>query len=196
MEKIIEKCLESAMSYLAYKTLVIDLFAEGRSTSSNTDEALLAYSKLNISRVKRLDKTTKLTNECISVFKENKRQITWLVLSEGWCGDAAQNLPIINAVAELNTKIDLKIVLRDKHPELMNLFLTNGNESIPKLIQIENNKVVNTWGPRPTTATKMVIDYKEKHGKLSPEFKTDLQIWYNQNKGVNLLNDLINLIKQ
>ena len=83
-----------------------------------------------------------------------------------------------------------RILLRDENPELMNEFLTNGNQAIPKLIQIIDNKVTKTWGPRPTIATKMVADYKSEHGKLDPEFKKDLQVWYNKNKSQNVIEDL------
>ena len=144
--------------------------------------------------MKRLRKTTKLDDQVIEKIKAINEPITWVVLSEGWCGDAAQNLPIINAIAEQNENIDLRIVLRDENPELMQAFLTNGNMAIPKLIQIENDEVTETWGPRPTIATKMVADYKAEHGSLTPDFKKDLQIWYNQDKGVDTIDDILNLL--
>ncbi|MFK8045213.1 MAG: thioredoxin family protein [Crocinitomicaceae bacterium] len=190
----ITKGIESSMSYAAYESLVKDLYEKGLSTTKGGPDSLLEYTKLNISRMKRLGKTTKLSAEVIAKMKTINRPITWLVLSEGWCGDAAQNLPVINALAEQNDQIDLKIVLRDENPELMQAFLTNGNMAIPKLIQIENDEVTNTWGPRPAVAAKMVIDYKAAHGALTPEFKTDLQVWYNQDKGVNTIADILKLL--
>jgi len=103
---------------------------------------------------------------------------------------------VINKLAELNEGIDLRIVSRDNHPELMDNFLTNNGRSIPKLIAYDqkNGEVVDTWGPRPSEATQMVNDYKEKHGSLDPEFKENLQVWYNKNKGVNISQDLAKLI--
>jgi hypothetical protein len=144
--------------------------------------------------MKRLDKTTKLDDSVVNKFSSIDKKITWVVLSEGWCGDAAQNLPVINKLAETNSNINLRIVLRDENPELMNEFLTNGNQAIPKLIQLENEKVTKTWGPRPTIATKMVVDYKAKHGQLDADFKKDLQVWYNKNKNENVIEDLSELI--
>ena len=129
----------------------------------------------------------------ISLIKEEQ---TWLVITEGWCGDAAQNLPVINKLAEINTNIKLKLVLRDENLELMDLFLTNGGRSIPKLIALnKQNEVLFTWGPRPKVATKMVADYKEKHGSLDPQFKQDLQVWYNKDKGKSVQSDFIELLK-
>lgn len=192
--ELIEKSIEKSISYKEYRELVSDLLDKNESTTKNGVEELVGYSKLNNSRMKRLDKTTKLPESVIEKFGSISKKATWLVLTEGWCGDAAQNLPVINKLAETNENIELRIVLRDENPALMEEFLTNGNKAIPKLIQIENGEVTKTWGPRPSIATKMVADYKAKHGKLDAEFKKDLQVWYNHNKSENLIQDLTELI--
>ncbi len=195
MKEIIENSLQNAMSYETYRTLVHDLIQEGKSTGVNQSDDLLNYSTLNDKRMKRLDKTIKISEEAKTQVKALEEQRTWLVLTEGWCGDAAQNLPVINKLAEENEQIDLKLVLRDEHPALMDAFLTNGARAIPKLIALDADKnVIGTWGPRPTEATAMVLDYKEKNGKLDAEFKKDLQIWYNKNKGRNTEGDLLSLL--
>ena len=105
-------------------------------------------------------------------------------------------MPVINKVAEQNETIYLKVVLRDDNEDLMNQFLTNGGKSIPKLIMVDNdtNTVVDTFGPRPAIATEMVNTYKAQHGKLTPEFKEDLQRWYNKDKGQSTIEDLVNLL--
>ena len=54
--------------------------------------------------------------------------------------------------------------------------------------------VINSYGPRPTEATKMVNDFKAEHGTLTAEFKEDLQRWYNKDKGQNVIKDLVELI--
>ena len=78
----------------------------------------------------------------------------------------------------------------------MNNFLTNGGQAIPKLIALnENFEVITTWGPRPSVATQMVKDYKEKHGKIDADFKKDLQLWYNKDKGASLSKDFIEIIE-
>lgn len=143
-------------------------------------------------RMKRWDKTLKVSEETKESIKNTKRNATWLVITESWCGDAAHILPAINRVASLNENINLKIVLRDENLELMDAFLTNGSRSIPKLIMIDNvtEEVINTYGPRPNELTKMVADYKEEHGKLTDEFKEDIQKWYNKDKGQAIINDL------
>lgn len=197
MKEIITKSLENKYTYLEYKNLVKHLLAEGKSTGTNQSEALTNYSLLNDKRMKRLDKTIKPTeNTQLEIAKITEPQ-TWLVITEGWCGDAAQNLPVIAKMASLNSNIELKLVLRDENLELMDLFLTNGGRSIPKLIILDNDlNVLNTWGPRPSIATKMVADYKAEHGALDANFKQDLQVWYNKDKGQSTQNDFVEMIQK
>ena len=195
MKKIIEKSLKTAISYSGYRSLVKNLLIKGKSTGTEQSEDLTNYSMLNDRRMKRLDKTIKISEETIQEFQKVKQPQTWLVLTEGWCGDAAQNLPILDKIASDTANIDLKIVLRDENLDLMDLFLTNGGRSIPKLIVLDkDNNVLDFWGPRPTIATKMVADYKEKNGALDPQFKQDLQVWYNKDKGKSVQEDFVNLV--
>ena len=195
MKTIIEKSLENTYSYQQYKDLVKGLLEQGKSTGPNQSDDLTNYSMLNDRRMKRLDKTIKISEETTQeVQKLNKTQ-TWLVITEGWCGDAAQNLPVLNKMAEINENINLQLVLRDENLELMDLFLTNGGRSIPKLIALDkDNNVIETWGPRPTVATKMVADYKAKNGTLDAQFKQDLQVWYNKDKGISTQKDFVKII--
>lgn len=196
MKQLIAKISENAISYPEYRTLVHDLLSVGKSTGPIQSEALTNYSLLNDRRMKRLDKTIKISDETKAVFKSITEKQTWLVLTEGWCGDAAQNLPVIQKLATENENIALKIVLRDEYLELMDLFLTNGGRSIPKVIVLDaQNNVQHTWGPRPTLATKMMTDYKAKNGSIDAQFKQDLQVWYNKNKGQSVQEDFVNMQK-
>ena len=195
MKKIIANSLQKTISYTDYRALVRNLLAEGKATGPEQSEDLTNYSRLNDKRMKRLDKTIKISEEVMLAFQKLKQPQTWLVLTEGWCGDAAQNIPVLNKIAEATEQVDLKIVLRDEHLPLMDLFLTNGGRSIPKLIALDkDNNVLDFWGPRPTIATKMVSDYKEKNGALDPQFKQDLQVWYNKDKGKSVQEDFVNLV--
>ena len=196
MEHIIENSLQTARSYEEYKELVLELMRDGKSTGPIQSEALYEYTKINNQRMKRLDKQTKLSEEAVRLADKIDKDFTWLVLTESWCGDAAQTLPVINKFSEASKKIDLKVVLRDENDELMNHFLTDGNKSIPKLLVIENDskKVVSTWGPRTEKATKMIQDYKKTHGKVDDKIKKDLQVWYNKDKGKHIEKEMISLL--
>ena len=196
VNKTIERSLEQAISYGKYRELVEFLALEGKSSAPEQSESMTEFTVLNDRRMKRWDKTMSLTEEVLATVKELNRSVRWLVLTESWCGDAAHALPVMNKIAEQSDKIQLEIVFRDQHEDLMNMFLTNGGKSIPKLIaiDIDSQEIIGTWGPRPATATQMVEDYKEKYGKLTPELKQDLQVWYNKDKGQSIANELLELL--
>ncbi|MFN2260847.1 MAG: thioredoxin family protein [Psychroflexus sp.] len=196
--QLIKAHLDNAMTYKAYKNVVENLLEENKSTGFIQNETYFNYSKLGFSRMNRWEKTAKLTERQQEIVKNVKQKQTWLVISEGWCGDAAPVLPIMKKITDLNNHIDFKVILRDENEDLMQAFLTNGGKSIPKLIafNLDLEKIFFTWGPRPLEAAKMVAEEKEKHGVLSKEFKTKLQHWYNKDKGENISNDLIENLKQ
>lgn len=197
LKRIIDQSLNKAISYQAYRDLVEELVETKLNTGNDITEALVNYTMLNDRRMKRWDKTVKVSEVVKQEVSNLKINQTWLVITESWCGDAAHVMPVMNKVAELNSGIDFKVVLRDENDDLMNRFLTNGGKSIPKLIIIDNdsNEVLDSYGPRPSTATKLVTDYKAKHGSLTPEFKEDLQRWYNKDKGQTAIKDLVNILK-
>jgi hypothetical protein len=196
MNTLIKNSLKNSMSYQAYRTLVKQLSLENSTTGNEKTVDLANYTKLNEQRMKRWDKTIKLPKKAQDKITEFNNAITWLVIAESWCGDAAHVLPVINKIAELNTHINLRIVLRDENLELMDAFLTNGGRAIPKLIFIDDEtyEVLNTYGPRPNEATSLVNRYKAKYGALTPEFKEDLQHWYNNDKGQSIINDLVEML--
>lgn len=193
---LIKSSLEKGISYSAYRILIKKLLTQEKSTGIEQSSDLLNYSLLNDKRMDRLDKTLKISEEISNSINSLKDNFTFLVIAEGWCGDAAQIVPVLNKISEISSKIEVKIVLRDENEALMNLYLTNGSKSIPKILIVDTqNNVVNSWGPRPSIATKMVIDYKEQNGSLDVDFKKNLQIWYNKDKGSNTQEDLLKLLK-
>ncbi|GAA4246354.1 thioredoxin family protein [Winogradskyella psychrotolerans] len=196
INSIISESLKNSMTYAEYRNLVIKLVEEKSTTGVDKSENLVEYTQLNDRRMRRWDKTAKVSEDIKSKLKNFDKKVTWLVISESWCGDAAHIMPIINKVAELSENIEYKVVLRDENEALMNQFLTNGGKAIPKLIMLdsETNTVLNTFGPRPTVATNLVQAYKAEHGMLTPEFKEDLQRWYNKDKGQSTIEDLIHLL--
>jgi hypothetical protein len=198
MDLIIKDSLQKAISYTEYQNLVSSLVKEGKSTGPVQSEELFNYSKLNDRRMIRLGKTLKIDEVSENLIKNISKEQTWILITESWCGDAAQTTPMVHKVAENSSKIHLKVVLRDENEGLINEFLTNGNKAIPKLIVLnkETQEVLESWGPRPKTATKLVNDYKEEHGGLDAQFKEDLQKWYNKDKGKDTLDDLLGLLKK
>jgi len=196
MNSIIEKSLKVSFSYQEYRDFVTDLAKEDKTTGHEQREDMIHYTQLNEARLHRLDKTIQVVDEVKTVLQNLSKEYTWLVISESWCGDAAQILPVINKMAEVSDKIDLRIVLRDDNEDLMNLFLTNGTKSIPKLIIIDKatNEVVNDFGPRPKGAKQLILDYKAAHGIVDETAKIELQKWYLQDKGISTQKEIIELL--
>lgn len=190
MDDLIKNSVQKAMDYSQYNLLFKQLVEEGRFTGEETQE-MIDYTKLNYSRTKRLDKTAQIPEEYLKGFKNISEKQTWLVITEPWCGDAAQTLPFLNKIAQLSENIDLKIVLRDENPDLMDRFLTNGSRSIPIVIMLDEGlNVIQTFGPRSKAATKVVTDYKAKHGVIDDTFKEMIQVWYNNDRGISILDDI------
>lgn len=198
MKTIIEFGLQNSMSYEAYRALVNELVKNSSTTGSNKSLAFVNYTKLNDKRMKRWDKTLKVSNAARKTIEAFDEKLTWLVITESWCGDAAHTLPVLNKISELNSNINLRVVLRDDNDLLMNAFLTYGSKAIPKLIVLDSNtnEVLTTYGPRPSEATSYVNRFKAKYGTLTPNFKEDLQHWYNNDKGQNIINDIIEILNQ
>ena len=178
MREIIEQSLKDSLSYVAYRKLISDLLSEGKSTGMLQNEDMRHYSELNEARMHRLDKTIEVLPEIATALNKLPKKYIWLVLSEGWCGDAANIVPVLNKMAEISAHIELKIVLRDDHDALMQHFLTNGGKAIPKLILLdaETFEVVTDWGPRPAGAKQLILDYKATHGLYGGAIVTGKQI--------------------
>lgn len=196
MQNIIENALDNSFSYLEYRQLVSKLISEGKSTGHNQTEALLHYSELNETRMNRLEKKIKVPQELTEKLNNLTKDYIWLTISEGWCGDAAQIIPILHKLEEASNKVELKLVLRDDNDELMQLFLTNGSKSIPKVIILEKEtkEVITSWGPRPEPARKLIADYKAQHGVVDEPIKIELQKWYLHDKGLTTMKELVELL--
>jgi hypothetical protein len=187
--------LEKAIGYEAYVKMMDDLLAEGKTTGPNQSEAYIHYTQLNQQRMHRLEKTTvPLPSTKESILAVTRPQ-TWLVLTEIWCGDAAQSLPIMQVLAKLNPLIDLRLLLRDENPGLMDQYLTNGvSRSIPKLIALdtEMGEELFTWGPRPAALQELFLRMKTE-GISFDVIKEELQRWYNKDKTASIQAELAGL---
>ena len=195
-ETLLREKFAQAMTYNDFRSMVDDYAAAGKTSGPEQKESLINYTLLNSRRMKRWDKLFKLDDMIAHQLNGVNTRIGWLVLSETWCGDAAPTMPVMNRIAEANSNIEFRVLLRDEHLDLMERFQTNGTLSIPKLISFNSDtgQVIGDWGPLPTIATEKASAYKRAHGSLSPEFKEDLQRWFNKDKGKDSLTDLLKLL--
>lgn len=197
MSIITSSVITSAMSYEEYVDLSEKLFAEGKTTGPKQSESLTHYTGLNLRRMKRLHKTTRLQAETLQAVQAINEPQYWVILTEAWCGDAAQILPIIRAIGEQNPNIELKVLLRDEHPEIIDAYLTDGARSIPKIIMLRKSdlKELGVWGPRPAEAQELLYAHKAQEGRHYSELAKDLQIWYTKDKSLSTQTELVDVLR-
>ncbi|MBC6367355.1 thioredoxin family protein [Algoriphagus sp. AK58] len=190
--------INHAMTYGAYRELIDKLLLENKTTGSNHSEAYLDYTRMNVQRMARWDKTAKVSDTMRDAVEAITEDQIWLVITEAWCGDAAQNIPYIVKLADLSSRIQLRFILRDEHPEVMDDYLTHGTRSIPKMVAMTADLTCElfTWGPRPASAHELVLEYKrDSKGKSYKEFSETLHLWYARNKNQELESELLPLIQ-
>ncbi len=190
--------IESAYSFEAYSELVQQLFDENRTTNEDNRPDMLEYTKLNIHRSSKWNKRAKISEELQRELKNFPNRMIWLVITEGWCGDAAQSLPFMHKMAELSDNIELKLILRDQYPAVMDEFLTNGSRSIPKLIALDSETldVLGTWGPRPQEIQEVYMGERANPDIENKVASENLHLWYARNKGKAMQEEFLQLLDE
>lgn len=163
---------------------------------STADQAFFNYTKLNIARSNRINKTFAPDSEITELIRSIDSKQIWMVLTEDWCGDSAQNLPYINKLAELNENIDLRILHREDNLDIMDQYLHNGKaRAIPKLVAFdEDGNEIFQWGPRPKAIQQKVEQWKTE-GISKDEYNKNLHAWYAKDKGQALINEFTEILK-
>jgi len=194
---ITNELLGNAYTYKTFREMTDSQYAKGKISCEGDSITLNEYAQINVQRMMRLDKSTVINDEIKKELRSLKKKLIWLVIAEAWCGDVAHNLPVIAKIAEQSGNINLRIILRDKNPEIMNQYLTNGGKAIPKLICFEAGtlKELGTWGPRPAPAQKLAMELKTVPNITGEEKKRKIILWYAEDKTKTIQNEFLNLIK-
>jgi len=186
------------LTYSNYRELVDNLLVAGKTTGPDDSDAMLHYTKMNVARMNRVDKTTVLTDEILETVANISGKYHFLVITEGWCGDAAQIVPIINKlVSAAPDKFDLKLVLRDGNLPLIDAHLTNNGRAIPVLLILDENKelALPKWGPRPAVLQTLLADWKKENSDMML-IAEQLHSWYAKDKTLTTQKELVALLKQ
>ncbi|TKC07616.1 thioredoxin family protein [Pedobacter frigoris] len=185
------------ISYSAYRDLIDKLLSEGKTTGPDDSEAMLHYTKMNIQRMSRVDKTLELQESLINVLTDVKNKHLFLVVTEGWCGDAAQIVPVFNKIViDFSDKFDLRFVLRDKNLPLIDAHLTNGGRAIPVLLILnEEGALLDSWGPRPAVLQELLAQWKKETTDMM-EIAEKLHGWYAKDKTYTTQRELTKLLRK
>jgi hypothetical protein len=186
------------ITYQSFRELVDQLLAQGKTTGPDHSDTMLHYTKMNVQRMNRVEKTTVLNDELLSVISSIKGKYHLLVISEGWCGDAAQIVPVINKiVAVVPAHFDLRLVLRDRNIPLIDAHLTNGGRAIPVLLILDENKelIMPKWGPRPAILQTLRAQWIDENTDAMRVAEL-LHGWYAKDKTQETQKELTGLLKK
>ena len=187
--------ITQSYNYENYRNLVLK-YAEDSKTSGDQSEEKIAATFINAQRMKRIDKQCVINYNLNRLVSQINKKQKWIVISETWCGDSAQCLPVIAKIAKLNKNVKLEIIFRDEHLEVIDAFLTNGTRSIPKLICVdeETESVNYIWGPRPRVIQDKVLELKSKNMEIThDELVKHIHLWYAQDKTNAIQNEFSEL---
>ena len=195
MKRIPKEVLDSAMSYQEFFNMVDTMAEEGKTTGEQIELHVLA-TKMNAHRMKRVEKMTILDEAMSAKLKNYGPNLKFLVIAESWCGDALQNIPAMAKMANACNCVDIKVIMRDKHLDIMDQFLTNGSRAIPIVLLLdENHNVLGKWGPRPHIIQVQVMKNKETPQFTKSEMNVKVQRWYTKDKGLSLQAEIIEMLE-
>jgi len=158
---------------------------------------LVQYYAINLQRSRRIKKTFRYNPGMEKKAKSYNADLKFLIISEGWCGDASQIVPIVDNLA--NTMgIESKIVFRDENLGLMEEYKTNGSLSIPIVIGVTpDGEEAFRFGPRPAKAMEFTNRFKRDPDKYSKDdFYEDLQRFYNENHGQDVISEILEMVEE
>lgn len=186
--------IDEGFTYAEYRAKILNQLA-GQDTAQESARKLLKYTSKNEARMSVLDQSLTLIPELSHTFKDSKPLI-WLVLTEGWCGDAASSVPVIAKIAaQFPDKIKLRFFFRDENPELMDEHLTNGGKSIPKLIMLDEALTfLTSWGPRPQALQNQMSSWQAEYENDFTALIRRVNAWYDDDKSVSIQQEIQNMV--
>ena len=187
-----------SLDYTSYKEKVNQLLLQGKTTGEDHSDAMLHYTKMNLQRMNRVEKTTVISDQLLQVIDHLKGKYKFLVITEGWCGDAAQIVPVIQKIVlSAPNKFNLKLVLRDQNLELIDAHLTNGGRAIPVLLILDEqgNLIMPKWGPRPQILQDLMMSWKQESTDMEV-LAEKLHSWYAKDKTQAIQLELTEVLSQ
>jgi len=196
MKSLAFEYLDRSESIEEYNQRFYDAVHADPETLNEQQKEMLGYYTLNWARSKRVEKTYTVSEDALDIIYCIINPQVWIIITEGWCGDSSQSLPVIAEIARQSQgKIILRIISRDAYPELLEKYQTNGSMSIPKIIgttyQGEESWV---WGPRPIPANDLFQDLKSKNMAKEDIYK-ELHASYAKDKGKAVESELMECIR-
>ena len=118
-----------------------------------------------------------------------------LALSEDWCGDAVNTVPVVAKLVALSPNLELRVLPRDENLDLMDAHLTGTSRSIPIVILLDDEyRECAWWGPRPT-ALQHSVSGEWRALETSSRYK-EARAWYARDRGRTTLEEVVSMLER
>lgn len=123
-------------------------------------------------QLERNEQTLELKPDDLAAFKSLPRTLNVLALAEDWCGDVIANLPILGRIARESGKLNVRVLLRDQHLDVMDQYLKEGQfRSIPVFVFLDDQfNELGVWIERPDAVTQRREAKRRELYAQHPEF--------------------------
>lgn len=118
-----------------------------------------------------------------------------LVLSEDWCGDAVNTVPLMAALADAVPQFELRILARDRNLDLMDEHLSDGARAIPVIIAYDDEfRELGWWASRPAPLQAWVMS--EGKAMAKEERYKEVRRWYANDRGRTTLAEIVAMLEK
>lgn len=189
-----KKYWDKAISFDEYFKKTEEVVNKNEAELTEEELKMLDYYQLGVQRMSRMLKVYKPNEEQIQKLEEKNFKGKFLIITEGWCGDAGQTVPAVSLFFE--GKNEVRVIYRDENPDLIDQFLTNGTRSIPIVVVLdENDEVIAHWAPRPAYGIELLKKHKADPEKYTKDqFYNDIQVYYAKNRGKDAIDEILEII--
>ncbi len=139
-------------------------------------------------------RTARIPEWAFGLACERGKTARLLVIVEDWCGDASNTVPVLARLGDEAECLEMRVIRRDEHPEIMDRYLTDGTRSIPIVIVLDSDyQEIGYWGPRPSELQEWVVANKSTmpRSELYPQVRR----WYAKDRGESTLREVLALLQ-
>lgn len=185
----------TGLTYPAYRQQIADALATPQPDEHLTK--MLPHYQESADRMDKVAPTVTMLPELQAALQQLTEKYIWAIITEGWCGDASQTVPIFEAIAQASGgKLETRYFLRDSHLDLIDKYLTNGGRAIPITVFLHADSLTEAavWGPRPAPLQAIMQDLKARETPFK-EIVTQVHAWYDQDATHTTQKELLTLVQ-